>query len=114
MKTLDIKTEYQPWSGEWIAIDANTYDGAPDSVHTEIGRGETEAQAIHERYGGTMKRCCACPIKREHLPGCHELYQLKQLEKLLGLQHKQDVDNALTVTYYHMLFRMMPVMRLLS
>lgn len=48
MRTLDIRTEYLGFRGEWVAVDLNTYDGAPDSTAKEYGVGETEQQAIND------------------------------------------------------------------
>ena len=47
MRTLKIHTEYLGM-GYWTAVDMNSYDGAPDSIHTERGIGETEQEAIND------------------------------------------------------------------
>ena len=49
---MKIKTEYDPRalmpSWEWLAVDDDTYDGAPDAgpKARAIGYGATEAEAI--------------------------------------------------------------------
>lgn len=50
---MDIRTDYWPKpiplrQFDWSAIDADTYDGAPDTKHpfNAIGYGATEAEAI--------------------------------------------------------------------
>lgn len=48
MRTLDIRTEYLGFRGEWVAVDLNTYDGAPDSTGKEYGVGQTEQEAIND------------------------------------------------------------------
>lgn len=48
MRTLDIRTEYLGFGGEWVAVDLNTYDGAPDSTGKEYGVGQTEQEAIND------------------------------------------------------------------
>lgn len=48
MRTLDIRTEYLGFRGELVAVDLNTYDGAPDSTGKEYGVGQTEQEAIND------------------------------------------------------------------
>lgn len=47
MSTVHIHTEYLGM-GYWTAVDMNSYDGAPEGIHTERGMGETEQEAIHD------------------------------------------------------------------
>jgi hypothetical protein len=44
-------------SYDWLAIDRDTYDGAPDSGnHGEVGHGATEAEAIADLLDAIVKR----------------------------------------------------------
>jgi hypothetical protein len=42
----DIRTAWESTPALWSALDANTYDGAPDSTTNVIGYGKTENEAI--------------------------------------------------------------------
>lgn len=45
-RTVKIKTTQE--YGRWVAIDENSYDGAPDSINCELGVGQTEQEAIND------------------------------------------------------------------
>lgn len=44
---MNITTEKQGYR-DWMAIDSDSYDGAPDATIQFIGRGETEEEAIED------------------------------------------------------------------
>ncbi len=50
---MDIRTT-RIYAGEWIAVDDDTYDGAPDSK-SPCGVGGTEQEAINDLMEKTTK-----------------------------------------------------------
>ncbi len=47
----DVGIEQAPYGNEWMAVDHNIYDGAPDSGPQAVGHGTTKNSAVLELMG---------------------------------------------------------------
>lgn len=55
LQTTHVYPPIPDRSCDWSAVDADTYDGAPDS-HCPIGRGPTEKAAIEDLFDQMMNK----------------------------------------------------------